>query len=114
MSDCIFCGIVAGSIPSKQVYEDEEMIAFHDLYPAAPVHVLIIPKKHIPSMLAVTEEDYVLMGRMTKVIQSLAQELGIAESGFRVVNNCGEEGGQTVGHLHYHILGGRSLGWPPG
>lgn len=114
MSDCIFCKIVAGELPSKKVYEDEEVLAFEDISPAAPVHVLIIPKVHIASALHVAEEQLPLIGAIHRTAGQLARELGIAEKGFRLVNNCGNEGGQTVDHLHYHLLGGRHLGWPPG
>ncbi|GGE14616.1 histidine triad nucleotide-binding protein [Marinithermofilum abyssi] len=114
MAECIFCGIVEGSIPSKKVYEDEHVVAFHDISPAAPVHLLVIPKKHIASIQEVGEEDAVTMGRIFSAINHLAQEFGLSEKGFRIVNNCGQEGGQTVFHLHFHLLGGRQLTWPPG
>ena len=112
--DCLFCKIIAGEIPSKKVYEDEKVYAFYDISPAAPVHVLIIPKMHIPSANALTEENADVVGHIFAVAARLAAELGIAEKGYRVVNNCGEDGGQTVQHLHFHLLGGRSLQWPPG
>jgi histidine triad (HIT) family protein len=110
MSDnCIFCKIVKGEIPSRKVYEDDELLAFHDINPAAPVHFLLIPKKHIDSLQNVTAADVPLLGRMQVLIHELAQEQGCRpgpEGGFRVVVNNGVEGGQEVPHLHYHVLGG--------
>ena len=112
--DCLFCKIINGEIPSKKVYEDETVYAFYDISPAAPVHVLLIPKTHIPSANALTAENAEVVGHIYVVAAKLAAELGIAEKGYRIVNNCGEDGGQTVHHLHFHLLGGRSLQWPPG
>lgn len=112
--DCLFCKIIKGEIPSKKVYEDEKVFAFYDISPAAPVHVLLIPKEHIPSANALTAENAAVVGHIFTVAASIAKELGIAENGYRIVNNCGEDGGQTVHHLHFHLLGGRSLQWPPG
>ncbi|SEN04331.1 histidine triad nucleotide-binding protein [Lihuaxuella thermophila] len=114
MDNCIFCQIVEGKIPSEKVYEDEDLLAFRDINPVAPVHVLIIPKKHISSLLELTEEDQPLAGKILHAAQKIARQLGLAEKGFRVVNNVGEEGGQTVFHIHFHLLGGRQLTWPPG
>lgn len=115
MADCIFCKIASGQIPSDIVYEDDQVAAFRDLEPQAPVHVLIIPKKHVESVLGLKDEDRELVSHiMCDVIPRLARELGVAEKGFRVVANTGEEGGQTVKHLHFHLLGGRSMQWPPG
>ena len=115
MADCIFCKIAQKEIPSKLVYEDDTVVAFRDLEPQAPQHVLVIPKKHVESLLALEEDDKALVSHiLVDVIPQLAQELGIAEKGFRVVANTGEEGGQTVKHLHFHLLGGRSMQWPPG
>lgn len=112
--DCLFCKIINGEIPSNKVYEDERVYAFYDISPAAPVHVLIVPKEHIPSANALTAENASVVGHIFRVAAELAKKLGIAENGYRIVNNCGEDGGQTVLHLHFHLLGGRSLAWPPG
>ena len=113
-NDCIFCKIIEGTIPSNKVYENDYVLAFRDISPEAPVHVLMIPKKHIPSVMHVEETDMVYIQQIHLSAQKIAQELGVAETGFRLVNNCGDEGGQTVHHLHYHLLGGRNLQWPPG
>lgn len=113
--NCIFCKIAHKEIPSNFVYEDDSVVAFKDLEPQAPVHVLIIPKKHIQSILAVTDEDKTLLSHITcDVIPKLAKELDVAKKGFRIVVNTGDEGGQTVKHLHFHLIGGRSMQWPPG
>ena len=109
--DCIFCKIVAGEIPSELLYQDEEVIAFHDINPIAPTHLLVVSKKHIPSLLDLTDAEVPLIGHMTKVANQLAREHGIADSGYRLVINCGKEGGQLVPHLHMHLLGGRKLKW---
>lgn len=105
---CIFCKIVAGEIPSKKVYEDEEILAFHDVNPQAPVHVLVIPKAHIPSAAAITPENSSLVARIFEKIPAIAQELGLTD-GFRVITNCGKDACQSVPHLHFHILGGTQL-----
>ena len=107
--DCIFCQIVAGKIPSEIVYQDDEVIAFRDINPQAPIHLLIIPKRHIPSLTHLTEEDLPLMGRMVNVANRLAKREGIAETGYRLAISCGKEGGQLVPHLHLHLIGGRRL-----
>jgi histidine triad (HIT) family protein len=107
--DCIFCKIVAGSLPSNKIYEDEHILAFHDIHPLAAVHALIIPKKHIATMNDVENGDWSLIGDIPRVAQLIARNLGIAESGYRLVNNCGQEGGQDVYHIHYHLLGGEQL-----
>lgn len=113
--DCIFCKIARQEIPSTVVYEDESVLAFKDLEPQAPVHVLVVPKKHIASLLELKPEDQPLLAHITgKVIPMLAEKLGVTPKGFRVVVNTGDEGGQTVKHLHFHLLGGRSMAWPPG
>ncbi|MBU5483525.1 histidine triad nucleotide-binding protein [Clostridium sp. MSJ-11] len=114
MDNCIFCKIIKGEIPCKKVYEDELILAFEDINPEAPVHVLIIPKKHIDSLDSLEEEDKDILSHIFIKAKDLARELGIAEDGYRVVNNCGINGGQTVLHMHFHILGGRNLQWPPG
>ena len=112
--DCLFCKIIAGEIPSSKVYEDDLVYAFNDISPAAPTHVLIIPKKHISSANELNEENASIVSHIFLVAAKIAGQLGIAENGYRIVNNCGKDGGQTVGHLHFHLLGGRNLGWPPG
>ena len=107
--DCIFCGILQGNIPSKKVYEDDHVYAFHDIHPVAPVHVLIIPKKHVSSIANVTEEDLPYINSIHLAISEIAKQLDVAESGFRIVSNVGKHGQQTVFHLHYHLIGGRQL-----
>ncbi len=114
MNDCIFCKIVQGDIPSKKAYEDKEVLAFYDVDPQAPIHLLIIPKAHIPSAQTLAAKDGPLLMHMFEVAQKLATELSIADSGYRIVTNVGSDGGQSVPHLHLHLLGGRSLQWPPG
>lgn len=111
---CIFCKIATQEIPAKVVYEDEKVIAFHDINPQAPYHILVIPKKHLSTLLELTEEDKELIGHIYLVINLIAKDLGFAERGYRVVVNCKEEAGQTVFHLHFHVLAGRGMGWPPG
>ena len=108
---CLFCRIVSGDIPSTRVYEDEKVLAFRDIDPQAPVHILIVPKGHYDSVVDAPAE---IVGHMSKIAVKLAEQEGIAEKGFRVVMNTGEDGGQSVKHLHMHLLGGRSLKWPPG
>ena len=112
--DCLFCKIINGDIPSSKVYEDDKVYAFRDIEPQAPVHILIIPKEHIASANELTEENASVVGHIYAVAAKIAKEEGIADNGYRIVNNCGQDGGQTVGHLHFHMLGGRSLAWPPG
>lgn len=107
--DCIFCQIIEGKIPSETIYQDEETIAFRDINPQAPVHIVIIPRKHIPSLDQLKEADSALVGRMVAVANRLAKEEGVADRGYRVVINCGKEGGQLVPHLHMHLVGGRQL-----
>lgn len=114
MSDCIFCKIIDKKIPARIIYEDEHAIAFEDINPQAPVHTLVIPRKHIPTLLDIKEEDNNLIGHLVKVANKIANDKGIAEKGFRVVTNCNPESGQTVYHIHLHILGGRQMYWPPG
>ena len=114
MDDCLFCKIAEGTIPSKKAYEDELVLAFYDIDPQAPVHVLIIPKKHIESALTLTPEDDAVLCRMFQVAKRLAHALGVADAGCRIVSNAGPAAGQSVPHLHLHLLGGRDLTWPPG
>ncbi|MFO0943479.1 MAG: histidine triad nucleotide-binding protein [Pirellulales bacterium] len=114
MADTIFGKIIRKEIPAKIVHEDELCLAFHDVAPQAPVHVLVIPKKPIVSIAQLSNEDAALMGHMLLVIGQVAQQLNLDENGYRVVANTGRDGGQSVDHLHFHLLGGRSLKWPPG
>ena len=110
MSDCIFCRIIAGEIPSQKVYEDEKMIAIKDVSPAAPVHVLLLPKKHYDNIMTADPD---LVKYMLGKVEALAAQLGVKEKGFRIVINTGKEEGQSVNHLHIHLIGGKELGWPP-
>jgi histidine triad (HIT) family protein len=113
MTDCLFCRIVRGEIPAKVVAEDEHCLAFRDIAPQAPVHILVIPKAHTPSLEAVTDPAGVV-GAMARLAQQVARAEGVSATGYRTVINTGMDGGQTVGHLHLHLLGGRELTWPPG
>ena len=110
MEDCIFCKIIKGEIPSTKVYEDEEILAFKDINPVAPIHILVIPKKHIESVVHLQKEDEAIVGKIYGVINKIAEEQGFKDDGFRVIVNCGENGGQEVKHLHFHILAGKKLG----
>lgn len=110
MEDCIFCKIIKGEIPTNKVYEDEEILAFYDINPAAPIHILVIPKKHIDCIAHLNEEDEALIGKIYNVINKIAEEKGFKEKGFRVIVNSGKDGGQEVMHLHFHILAGKKLG----
>ncbi len=112
--DCLFCKIAAGEIPSKKVYEDELVYAFYDIEPQAPTHFLVIPKAHIASANDLNAENTAVIAHIFAVIPKIAAELGIAQNGYRIVNNCGADGMQSVQHLHFHVLGGRQLKWPPG
>ncbi len=114
MSDCLFCKIVSGDIPANIRYQDEQLIVFDDINPQASTHLLLVPRKHISTTLDVQKEDQQLIGHIFQTAAMLALELGFASDGFRVVNNCNEAGGQTVWHIHFHLLGGRNLTWPPG
>ena len=114
MENCIFCKIINGDIPSNKIYEDDKVYAFNDINPEAPIHFLVIPKEHIESANAINENNADIVAHIFKVINKLVIELGVAEKGYIIVNNCGEDGGQTVKHLHFHVLAGRSLQWPPG
>ena len=110
MEDCIFCKIINGQVPSEKVYEDEEILAFKDIHPAAPIHVLIIPKKHIATLMDIEEEDSSLMGKIIQTAKLIAKQLGIGENGFRLIANCGPDSGQEVMHIHFHLLAGRTMG----
>ncbi len=112
--DCLFCSIIKGEIPSTKIYEDDLVYVFSDIAPQAPVHMVMVPKAHIASANELTEENAAVVGHIFAVAARLAKEQGFAENGYRIVNNCGADGGQTVGHLHFHLLAGRNLGWPPG
>ena len=114
MDQCIFCKIISGEIPSAKVYEDERVCAFNDVSPEAPVHVLIVPKEHIESANDIDDKNASLVADIFLTAKKIAKEKGISDKGYRIVNNCGEDGGQSVKHLHFHLLGGRSLAWPPG
>lgn len=112
--DCLFCGIVAGEVPSTRVHDDDLVIAIRDIAPRAPTHILLITRRHIPSAADLVEADGPLLGRLFAVAAELARSEGIAEGGYRLISNVGRWGGQTVDHLHLHLMGGRSFGWPPG
>ena len=112
--DCLFCGIVAGTIPSTKVREDDLVVAFRDIAPRAPTHILIIPRDHLASAADLTEEHATMLGRLFAVAATIARDEGIADGGYRLVSNVGRWGGQTVDHLHVHLLGGRPFSWPPG
>ena len=112
--NCLFCRIVAGEIPAQVIYEDEDCLAFRDINPQAPLHALVIPRRHIESLSAAEESDAALLGHLLRVAARIAHEEGVAGSGYRTVINTGANAGQSVFHLHAHALGGRSLGWPPG
>jgi histidine triad (HIT) family protein len=114
MSDCLFCKIVDGKIPAKMVHQDDRSVAFRDINPQAPTHILIVPKKHIATLNELTEEDTALVGYLHVVARKLAADEGLAERGYRTLFNTGKEAGQTVFHIHLHLVGGRPLGWPPG
>ena len=110
MEDCLFCKIIKGEIPSSKVYEDEYVYGFKDIEPVAPVHILIVPKKHISSLNEISEEDEVLLGKIFLGIKKIAKKLGVEEKGYRVINNCGKDAGQTVMHLHFHLIAGTKMG----
>jgi len=112
--DCLFCKIINREIPADIVYEDDDVLAFNDINPQAPTHILIIPKKHIATLNDIEESDLAIIGRLQFTAAQLAREKGFAEDGYRVVMNCNEMGGQTVYHIHMHLLGGREFTWPPG
>jgi len=110
MEDCLFCKIIKGEIPSTKVYEDDEILAFNDINPAAPIHILVIPKKHITSLVHMEKEDEAIVGKIYGVINKIADEKGFKESGYRVIVNCGKDAGQEVMHLHFHVLAGAKFG----
>lgn len=114
MSDCLFCKMVAGEIKPDIVFEDDDVMAFRDLNPQAPVHILIIPKKHISTLNDLTDTDQMIMGKLFTTAKKIASDEGIAETGYRTTINCNEQGGQSVYHIHLHLLGGRQMNWPPG
>ena len=114
MKDCLFCKIAKGDIPTEFVYEDENIVAFEDIKPVAPVHVLVIPRKHIRYVADLTDEHSEVLGNIYIAINKIARKKGIANSGFRVVSNCKRDGQQMVMHLHFHVIGGRQMTWPPG
>lgn len=114
MEDCLFCKINEGTIPSKKVFDNDEIFAIQDINPVAPIHLLIIPKKHFSTILEIEEHDGRVIGSIFHVANQLARERGLDKSGFRLVLNCGAEAGQSVFHIHYHLLGGRRMKWPPG
>ena len=112
--DCIFCKIIKGEIPSNKIYEDDKVLAFHDISKEAPVHFLVIPKAHIESANEINEDNSEIIAHIFTIINKLVRELNISNTGYRIINNCGKDGGQTVNHLHFHVLGQRELKWPPG
>jgi histidine triad (HIT) family protein len=114
MTDCIFCKIAAGQIPAAMLYDDGEVLVFRDINPEASVHLLIIPRRHIPTLNDLTEADAALIGRLYLAGKQVAAKLGVAESGYRMVTNCNRDAGQIVFHVHMHLLAGREMGWPPG
>lgn len=114
MTDCLFCKIISGVIKSDKVYEDPEVYAFRDIAPQAPLHVLVIPKRHIATINDLREEDAALVGKLFLAAKHVATEAGVAQTGYRTVMNCNAEAGQSVFHLHLHVLGGRTMRWPPG
>ena len=114
MTDCIFCKIISGDIPGDIIYQNDDVLAFRDLNPQAPTHVLVIPKKHVSTINDIQPEDAELVGKMFLAAQQIAKDEGIDESGYRTVMNCNAGAGQTVFHIHLHVLGGRGMSWPPG
>jgi histidine triad (HIT) family protein len=113
-TNCVFCRIARGEIHAQLVHEDADCVAFRDLHPQAPVHILVVPRRHVPTLLDARRESPEWLGRLYQVAIAVAEASGLAASGFRVVANCGSDGGQSVWHLHLHVLGGRTLAWPPG
>jgi histidine triad (HIT) family protein len=113
-ADCLFCKMVSGAIQPDKVYEDADVLAFRDINPKAPVHVLVVPKRHVSTLNDLSDADAALAGKLLLAGQKVAKQLGVADSGYRIVNNCNGEGGQVVWHVHMHVLGGRQMHWPPG
>ena len=114
MEDCVFCDIIEGKMSGKIVYQDEDVIALEDIGPQAPVHILVMPKKHIPTLLDLTEDDEKLIGKIVLVANEIATKYNIGKNGFRIVFNCNKDAGQSVPHIHMHLMGGRRFAWPPG
>jgi len=114
MTNCLFCGVISKKVPAKIIYEDALALAFEDINPQAPQHILVIPKKHIPTSLEIEEKDNALIGHLFQVANKIARERGVAERGFRLLMNTNSEAGQSVYHIHLHLLGGRPMHWPPG
>lgn len=114
MCECVFCKIVSGEIPCSKIYEDDSVLCFNDINPEAPCHVIIIPKKHIKSLNELDADDADLIGHIFMVAKEVSKKLNIEKDGYRIVNNCGINGGQSVNHMHFHLLGGRMMKWPPG
>ena len=114
MTECIFCKIVGGEIPAEPVYQDDEVLAFRDINPQAPIHMLIVPKRHIATLNDITPNDTGLIGKLYLVARQLANDMGVADNGYRTLINCNKDGGQDVFHIHLHLLAGRRMGWPPG
>ncbi|MDA8198277.1 MAG: histidine triad nucleotide-binding protein [Thermaerobacter sp.] len=112
--DCIFCQIVAGELPAERLYEDDDTLAFPDLRPRAPHHLLVIPKRHVDSLASTNDDDWAVVAACLHTVQRVARDRGLDTAGYRVVSNIGSDGGQTVNHLHWHVLGGRLMTWPPG
>ena len=110
MEDCVFCKIIKGEIPSSKVYEDEDIVAFHDINPEAPIHILVVPKKHIPMLTDLNEDDEMLIVRIYTTINKIAEKEGFKQQGYRVIANCGKDSGQEVMHIHFHVLAGKKLG----
>ena len=113
-NECLFCKIVVGDVPADILYQDDEVLAFHDINPQAPIHILVVPKQHLDSLASVADENRNLMGHIMLTAKEIARNEGLSHSGYRTVINVGADGGQTVNHLHLHLLGGRALRWPPG
>ncbi len=114
MSECLFCKIQAGEIPANKVYEDEQTLAFHDIEPAAPIHVLVIPRAHYSAVHETPDDDHETMGRVMTTVTKVVEKLGLKEKGYRLVINSGKDAGQAVPHIHVHVLSGRKMKWPPG